>query len=177
MLNALRRHLNIANTLAALALFIALGGTVYAAGGGLSGKEIRPGSMPGNRLAPNSVTGKQVKESTLKGVHVGSAWGRVSAAGVLTEAHAVGSISHPSEGLYCLGITGRSPASAPLQVTADGSDGDMIQGGGLVTTAQWFSAGPDCPAGTYEVRTVDFLVKTGRGEVLFKDNAFSFFVP
>lgn len=133
--------------------------------------------MPGNRLVPNSVTGKQVKESTLKGVQVGSAWGKVSAAGVLTEAHEATSITHAAEGLYCLGVAGRSPASTPMQVTLDGSDGDMVQGGGILTTAQWFSAGTDCPSGAYEVRTADFLVKSGRAESLFKDNAFSFFVP
>lgn len=58
-----------------VALFVALGGTVYAAGGKLSGKTIAVKSLPGNRLAPgslagnrlkaNTVTGKQVKESTL----------------------------------------------------------------------------------------------------------------
>ena len=48
-----------------IALFVALGGTVYAATGRINGRTIRVNSIPGNRLKPNTVTGKQVKESTL----------------------------------------------------------------------------------------------------------------
>ncbi len=50
-----------------IALFVALGGTVYAAGhsGKINGKTIKVKSIPGNRLKPNTVTGKQVKESSL----------------------------------------------------------------------------------------------------------------
>jgi hypothetical protein len=54
-----------ATLIAYLALFVALGGTVYAAGR-INGKQIKPKSTPGNRLKPNSVTGKQVKESSLR---------------------------------------------------------------------------------------------------------------
>lgn len=50
---------------ALIALFVALGGSVYAANK-ISGKTIKKGSEPGNRLKKDSVTGKQVKESTLK---------------------------------------------------------------------------------------------------------------
>jgi len=48
-----------------IALFIVLGGTVYAAAGKIDGKSIKVKSLPGNRLKPNTVTDKQVKESTL----------------------------------------------------------------------------------------------------------------
>jgi hypothetical protein len=54
-----------------LALFVALGGTVYAASK-INGKAIRPRSIPGNRLKQNSVTGKQVKESSLNGLNLAS---------------------------------------------------------------------------------------------------------
>ena len=47
-----------------IALFAALGGTVYAASK-INGRTIKVKSIPGNRLKSNSVTGKQVKESTL----------------------------------------------------------------------------------------------------------------
>ena len=53
-----------ATLVAYLALFVALGGTVYAASK-INGKVIKPRSIPGNRLKPNSVTGRQVKESSL----------------------------------------------------------------------------------------------------------------
>lgn len=73
-----------ATVLAALALFVALGGSVYAAAridgatirvnslpgnrvavGSLPGNRLRLGSVPGNRLAPGSVTGTQVDSATL----------------------------------------------------------------------------------------------------------------
>lgn len=52
-----------------LALFAALGGTVYAAGK-INGKTIKAKSLPGNRIVPDTVTGTQVKESSLKKVPV-----------------------------------------------------------------------------------------------------------
>jgi hypothetical protein len=187
MIEPLRRHLTIANTLAALALFVSLGGTVYAAQGRLSGTAIRPGSTPGNRLEPNSVTATQVKESSLKAVPLarmaegfkGAGWGRVSAAGVLSASHNVSSITHtPGQGVYCIAIAGNDPSKSPMLVTLDGSDGDTTFGSGaILAAAQWFSQGGNCPAGTYEVRTGDFVIRSGRFESNMLDNAFSFFVP
>jgi hypothetical protein len=73
----IRRSLSFSNVVACLALFMALGGTVYAAGK-ISGKQIKPSSLPGNRIKPktvapnrikpNSLTGKQIKEQSLTGV-------------------------------------------------------------------------------------------------------------
>src|SRR3954453_15146844 len=48
-----------AMVVALIALFVALGGSGYAA------ISIKNGSLPGKKLKRNSVTGKQVKESTL----------------------------------------------------------------------------------------------------------------
>jgi hypothetical protein len=164
-----------------------LGGTVYAANGGFSGKEIRPASMPGNRIKPNSVTAAQVRESSLGAVPLakraeglaGSGWGKVSAAGVLSDAHNVASIIHsPGQGLYCIGIAGNDPSKSPMSVTLDGSDGDTTYGSGaILAAAQWFSAGTNCPPRTYEVRTADFVVRGGRFESSVLDNGFFFFVP
>lgn len=62
----MRRLLNTrpspAMVVALLALFVALGGSGYAA------VQLKNGSVPGKKLKRNSVTGKQVKESTLKTV-------------------------------------------------------------------------------------------------------------
>lgn len=63
-MTAIRRHLTFANVIALIALFVALGGSVYAASK-INGKQIKRGSVPGNRLKPDSVGGKQVKESKL----------------------------------------------------------------------------------------------------------------
>jgi hypothetical protein len=64
MLSRIRTRITFANVIALIALFVALGGSVYAAGK-LSGKTIKKGSEPGNRIKKDTVTGKQVKESTL----------------------------------------------------------------------------------------------------------------
>jgi hypothetical protein len=187
MIRSVRRHLSFANTVAAVALFVALGGTVYASGR-LSGKEIRPGSTPGNRLEKNSVTGAQVRESSLKAVPLakgaeglaGSGWGRVSASGTLSEARGVASITHsPGQGLYCIRIAGNTPSQSPMLVSLDGSDGDTRFAGlkPILATALWFSSGTDCPTDSYEVRTGDFDFSGLHPESRFVDNAFSFFVP
>jgi hypothetical protein len=53
--------------LAAVALFVALGGTVYAAKQAkLNGKTIRAKSLPGNRLKPRSVPANRLKPGVLK---------------------------------------------------------------------------------------------------------------
>jgi hypothetical protein len=53
-----------AHVISLIALFVALGGTVYAAAG-INGKTIKRGSIPGNRLARNGVTGAQINEGTI----------------------------------------------------------------------------------------------------------------
>lgn len=60
------KALSFSNVIACLALFIALGGTVYAAGK-ISGKQIKPSSLPGNRLKPRTITGNRIKAKTLTG--------------------------------------------------------------------------------------------------------------
>ncbi|HZV73412.1 MAG TPA: hypothetical protein VFF79_06830, partial [Conexibacter sp.] len=49
---------------ALVALFVALGGTGYAAVT-LSGRDIQKHSIPANRIVPNSLTGNQINESKL----------------------------------------------------------------------------------------------------------------
>lgn len=54
--------------LAAVALFVALGGTVYAAKQAkLNGRAIRVKSLPGNRLKPGSVPANRLKAGVLQG--------------------------------------------------------------------------------------------------------------
>lgn len=50
--------------LAIVALFVALGGTGYAAAS-LSGKSVRPNSLPANRVVANTLGGAQINESRL----------------------------------------------------------------------------------------------------------------
>jgi hypothetical protein len=60
----MRRHLTFANVIGLIALFVVLGGGVYAAAK-ISGSKIKKESIAGNRLKPNGVTGQQVDESSL----------------------------------------------------------------------------------------------------------------
>jgi hypothetical protein len=83
------KFLSFSNIVACLALFIALGGSVYAAGK-ISGKQIKPRSLPGNRVKPktlpanrvkpNSLTGRQVKSNSLTGEQIDEKTLTVSAA-------------------------------------------------------------------------------------------------
>jgi hypothetical protein len=68
-MSRIRKVLTFSNAIACLALFVALGGTVYAAGK-ISGKQIKRGSLPGNRIKPKSIAGNRLKLKTLTGRQV-----------------------------------------------------------------------------------------------------------
>jgi hypothetical protein len=63
------KALTFSNVIAVIALFIALGGSVYAAGE-ISGAQIKPGSVPGNRIKPKSLAGNRIKPKSLTGKQV-----------------------------------------------------------------------------------------------------------
>lgn len=54
------------NVIAFIALFVALSGSVYAAGK-ISGTQIKSASVPGNRIKPKTLSAKQVKSGSLTG--------------------------------------------------------------------------------------------------------------
>ena len=60
MLIRLRRNLTYANVMATVAVFIALGGSAYAAAK-ITGKNVKNGSLTGRDVKNNSLTGKDVK--------------------------------------------------------------------------------------------------------------------
>ena len=64
MLQALRRHLSYANVMATLAVFIALGGTSYAALS-ITGSDVRNGSLTKRDLKRNTLDGSRIRESRL----------------------------------------------------------------------------------------------------------------
>ncbi len=71
MWQRVRRSLSFSNVVALVALFFALGGSVYAATGGkISGTQIEAKSIPGNRIKPKSLTATQIKASTLSGAQI-----------------------------------------------------------------------------------------------------------
>lgn len=65
----LAKFFSFSNVVACLALFIALGGTVYAAGK-ISGKQIKKSSLPGNRIKPKSIPANRIKPKSLTGAQV-----------------------------------------------------------------------------------------------------------
>jgi hypothetical protein len=77
--------LSFSNVVACLALFVALGGSVYAAGK-ISGNQIKANSIPGNRVKAKTLTAKQVKPGSLTGAQIkaGSLTGTQIKAGSLT---------------------------------------------------------------------------------------------
>lgn len=107
------------NVIACIALFVALGGTVYAAGK-ISGVQIKPNSLPGNRVKAGTITGKQVKAGSLTAKQVvGSSLTGVRASSLATVQYATATIplSEPS-------ITG--VASCPV--------GTKVIGGGATVS-------------------------------------------
>jgi hypothetical protein len=64
MQNTLRKRLTYANVMSTLAVFLALGGSSYAALK-ISGRNIENRSIPAKKLKRNSITGREVRESRL----------------------------------------------------------------------------------------------------------------
>jgi hypothetical protein len=68
MRSKIRPRLTYANVISTLALFVALGGSSYAALK-ISGTSIERRSIPGTKIKRNSITGKEVRESRLRVLH------------------------------------------------------------------------------------------------------------
>lgn len=81
----IKKVLSFSNVIACIALFVALGGSVYAAGK-LSGSQIKKNSIPANRIKKKSITANQVKPGSLTGTQIkaGSLTGAQIQAGSLT---------------------------------------------------------------------------------------------
>jgi hypothetical protein len=141
-----------AMVVALIALFVALGGSGYAA------ISIKNGSLPGKKLKRNSVTGKQVKESTLAKVRRATNADTAANALVATRAANAGQL----DGLSRSDFVRRGC----------GPDTGQIKGIVTVTASPTFSstftevAGYNCSGRTIDVRRLSM----GRYEVRFNDN-------
>ena len=87
MVRGLRRQ-GPALVIAGVALFAALGGTVYAAKNKIDGKSIKAKSLPGNRLALGSVPGNRLQPGAL----TGSALAPGSVTGIQIDASTLGQV-------------------------------------------------------------------------------------
>jgi hypothetical protein len=84
VLNSIRRRLTYANVMSTVAVFIALGGSSYAAVK-LSGSAIKDRTIAGKKLRNNTLTGRQIRESRLGAVPYARNAGRlggITAAGL-----------------------------------------------------------------------------------------------
>jgi hypothetical protein len=126
----LKKVLSFSNIVACLALFIALGGSVYAAGK-INGKQIKPSSLPGNRIKPKTVaanrikpkslTGRQVKANSLTGEQIDEKTLTVSAA-------ALASVQYESTTLELNWRTASATANCPSGSYAIGGGATLSNG-------------------------------------------------
>lgn len=130
MLKALRPRLTYANVIATLALFVALGGSSYAALK-ISGRDIKARTITGQKIKPNTLGRRQIKESSLSAVPralnaakveghsaedflVRCPQGTLPAAGVCFETQARPPVAYGSAVIECSLIDNRSGAGRRL---------------------------------------------------------------
>ena len=135
----MQKVFSFSNVVAMLALFLALGGSVYAASNKpksnkINGAKIKPKSIPGNRIKARSLTGAQIKARTLTGAQIkpGSLTGKevvgrslsgVSASSLAAVQYAVTTIPLVP---YTQGGTSTTAACGP---------GQKVIGGGAVVSS------------------------------------------
>lgn len=123
-----RKVLTFSNVVACLALFMALGGTVYAAGK-ISGTQIKAGSLPGNRIKAKTVTANQVKPGSLTGTQIksGSLTGTQINQATLTgiSAASIASVQYATS-VVSISSTSKSGTTATVSCPA----GTFVIGGG-----------------------------------------------
>lgn len=149
MIARLSKSLTFSNVVACLALFIALGGSVYAANK-ISGKQIKKSSLPGNRLKaktvpgnrlkPNTLTGKQINEKTLTGVSA-AALANVQYQSVQAELPAGGRTgtltANCPPGAYAVG--GGATLSSDERGTVNSNGPSPLRTGWTATGYSWYS--------------------------------------
>jgi hypothetical protein len=145
----IRRTLTFSNVIACLALFVALGGSVYAAGK-ISGKQIRKSSLPGNRIKPktvpanrikpNSLSGKQINEKTLTGVSAAALAGvqyQAVQAELPPEGRAGTVTANCPAGSYAIG--GGATLSNEERGVVNSSGPSPLRTGWMATGYSWYS--------------------------------------
>jgi hypothetical protein len=106
MKKSLRPRLTFANVISCLALFVALGGSAYAA------TQLRKNSVGSRQLKKNSVTGAKVKDQSLTGADINlSSLGTVASATNAAHATVADSANSipPAEATHLVGTPGQPP--------------------------------------------------------------------
>jgi hypothetical protein len=137
----IQKVFSFSNVVAVMALFVALGGSVYAASNKakIDGGKIRLKSIPGNRIKASSLTGVQLKARTLTGAKikpgsltgkqvVGSSLSGVSASSLASVQYAVTTIPLVPDG------------SSGTSAVAGCGSGQKVIGGGAVVSSDRFAS-------------------------------------
>jgi hypothetical protein len=132
-----RKVLTFSNVIACIALFVALGGSVYAAGK-INGTQIKAGSVPGNRIKSKSVTANQIKPGSLTGkqVKADSLGATQINEGTLTGVSA-NNLALVQYAVSTVTISDTSPAGTPG--AANCPAGTYVIGGGATVSNELFS--------------------------------------
>ena len=191
MVHRLRRHFTYANVMATLAVFIALGGSSYAALS-LTGRDIRDGSLTSRDLKRNTLGGTRIKESRLGKVrHArnadrlnGSSSGRflvrcprdtAPVSDVCVETAARTAAPYQTAAVACEGVDRRTTPGRRLPshdelITALGDHGIALAAGGELTRNVYpSSSGPvDVLVVTDDGGSVAFTPNTAAGAKPFR---------
>jgi hypothetical protein len=133
MLAKLRARLTYANVVATLALFVALGGSSYAAIS-VTGKNVKNSSLTGSDIKNSSLTGKDVKNNSLTGSDIKSIRsGDVSDHSLLAKDFKAGQLPQGATGTP--GVPGKDATKLFAYVhegsTPDTSAADLVFGSGV----------------------------------------------
>lgn len=151
MIARIGNMVSFSNVVACLALFVALGGSVYAAGrisgkqikrSSLPGNRIKPKTVPANRIKPNSLSGKQINEKTLTGVSA-SALADVQYQSTTMQLPGNGSVytatANCPPGAYAIGGGATLSSSGRGVVTENGPS--PLRTGWMASGNSWFGSG------------------------------------
>jgi hypothetical protein len=150
----MQKVFSFSNVIAVLALFLALGGSVYAASSKkIEGTKIKAKSIPGNRIKPSSLTAAQIKAKTLTGAKVkpGSLTGKQVVGSSLTGVKAT-SLAEVNYAVTTVNLVRYKPGGTTA--TANCPTGQKVIGGGVTVNKDLEAAindsGPQISRGGWE---------------------------
>jgi hypothetical protein len=177
--------LTFSNVISLAALFVALGGSAYAAldrnsvgtpqlkKNAVTSSKLRGGAVTTAKIKAQAVTGGKIKLSTLGKVPSAEradtattaaplAYARVAFAGTIDPAFAKGlaasNLQHPSPGIYCFTVS-YAVKTGQVTVEADPEPDDIAS---IALAGPSGGALPDCPAGS-DVEVITFDAETNSG--------------
>ena len=148
------RHMTYANLMASIAVFVALGGTGYAAVK-VNGKNIKNKSIAGKKLKRDTLSGSQIKESTLKTVPRAQSADRAASADSANTATTAGN-ANTLDGKDSASFRLRCPAGMQL-------DGDICFEAIARGSGWWITAVLECGKASRRLPTLAELLQLAHG--------------